>query len=87
MAAFIPTGLQHVVTCDPRILHDCPDPMKELFKMGAKHRPEGGTVVMSATVRQQVCEELSQALGTYAATLPMTDEQRILLGAHVCLNC
>jgi hypothetical protein len=76
VAAFIPAGLEHVVTCDPEVLHGCCDDMKELFKLGAKHRPEGDTVVMSAAVRQQACEELAAALGCYAATLPVTDAER-----------
>ena len=64
----------HVVSCDCEVLHRCPNELKAFFKYGAKHRPDGDSVVKSSIMGQQMLVDISVALSIYAkAMLPQYD--------------
>ena len=59
----------HVVSCDCEVLHGCPNEFKAFFKYGAKHRPDGDSVVKSSIMRQQMLVDISVALSIYAKAM------------------
>jgi hypothetical protein len=80
-SGFVDSSCQHVITCSPNVLKDCPHPdIKKLFSFGTSHRPLTGRLCMSAAARQTILMTVADALSVFVTKYNISPH-----GANHCL--